>query len=277
MIKIARSSSVWVETRDLGVRELDPAGRFSRLIEKYYYIPGRKGDKQRALEILPGGHFRLIFILSASFCKLLFHGPFTRKVFWPLNNSCEYFCVDLRSGLIPRVADIDSAELLDNAVILPRLFGVAADEMGERLIKMPGFEAGLRFIEKVLGAAEQETRGSDGLFQRLSERIALSRGTIRVEELAAGSGVSRRTIERLFQKRVGLTPKTYIRYTRFQHAVEKLKSGRKTGLTDIAYDCGYYDQSHFIKDFKQFFGETPGPASLFSPVAFLQYNSPDKG
>jgi AraC-like DNA-binding protein len=79
----------------------------------------------------------------------------------------------------------------------------------------------------------------------------------------------------LFKDEVGIPPKTFIRFVRFQNAVEKLRNGTHTRLAEIAYDCGYADQSHFIKDFKELFGDLPGPAASSSSVAFLQYETSD--
>jgi AraC-like DNA-binding protein len=56
--------------------------------------------------------------------------------------------------------------------------------------------------------------------------------------------------------RVGLPPKTLARIFRFRRALELL--GRGSGLAELAYDCGYYDQAHLNRDFRQFTGTSPG-------------------
>ncbi len=67
---------------------------------------------------------------------------------------------------------------------------------------------------------------------------------------------AKRFIER-FKSEVGLTPKRYCRVRRFQHAVALSSSGRHVDWTGVAIDCGYFDQAHFIHDFRSFSGITP--------------------
>ncbi|HEX2898290.1 MAG TPA: helix-turn-helix domain-containing protein [Bacteroidia bacterium] len=70
-------------------------------------------------------------------------------------------------------------------------------------------------------------------------------------------GISMRQLERTFKDHAGFSPKTYARILRFQSTTKEYGNTHKT-LTDIALDCGYYDQAHFIHDFRQFSGYAPG-------------------
>jgi AraC-like DNA-binding protein len=69
--------------------------------------------------------------------------------------------------------------------------------------------------------------------------------------------VSERQFERRFMRAVGIPASLYLRITRFQEAVRLMKAGRIERLADIAYELGYTDQSHFIKDTREFTGYTP--------------------
>lgn len=80
-------------------------------------------------------------------------------------------------------------------------------------------------------------------------------GQIKVEDLAYKVNNSKRNFERKFKDATGLTPKEFIQNTRFRNSVNQLKSSND--LTDITYDCGYYDQSHFIHHFKEVTGVSP--------------------
>ncbi|MCO6357080.1 helix-turn-helix domain-containing protein [Roseivirga pacifica] len=79
-----------------------------------------------------------------------------------------------------------------------------------------------------------------------------------VSELAYWMGYSERHISNIFQEHVGLSPKRFIQLTRFNQSlklIDDLESFPK--LSDIAYEMGYHDHAHFIRDFKQFCGKTP--------------------
>ncbi|MGZ3882708.1 MAG: helix-turn-helix domain-containing protein [Bacteroidia bacterium] len=90
-------------------------------------------------------------------------------------------------------------------------------------------------------------------------------GQIKVDDLASKIGSSKRNFERKFKDATGLTPKEFMQNTRFDHSVRQLKSS--DDLSDITYDCGYYDQSHFIHHFKEVAGVSPENYSqIIQPV-----------
>jgi AraC-like DNA-binding protein len=85
---------------------------------------------------------------------------------------------------------------------------------------------------------------------------------------------AKRFIER-FEREVGVTPKRYCRIRRFQHALTLSHHDRRVDWTRVAMDCGYFDQAHFIHDFRSFSGITPtvyqsAKTSFQNHVKFLQ-------
>ena len=85
---------------------------------------------------------------------------------------------------------------------------------------------------------------------------------------------AKRFIDR-FKLEVGMTPKRYCRIRRFQHALRLANRGCRIEWTDVALDCGYFDQAHFIHDFQRFAGLTPTAyqavrTSFQNHVKFLQ-------
>jgi transcriptional regulator GlxA family with amidase domain len=83
-----------------------------------------------------------------------------------------------------------------------------------------------------------------------------AKGLLSVDEMAKRSFLSVRQFERNFKTYSGFSPKLYSRIIRFQAATQQYGNTDKS-LTNIAYECGYSDQSHFIHDFKQFSGYHP--------------------
>ena len=97
-----------------------------------------------------------------------------------------------------------------------------------------------------------------------------------METLASRHGISARYMQQLFLQYTGLTPKLYSQINRFQQSL-RLVTTRSTSLTDIAYECGYADQSHFIKEFKSFTGFTPSGYSIDnSPVTLAANQQQDE-
>jgi AraC-like DNA-binding protein len=79
----------------------------------------------------------------------------------------------------------------------------------------------------------------------------------KIEDLADYLYLNIRSIQRKFKADLGVTPKELARNFRFDAIKKKLASNPNTTLVDLAYEFGYTDLSHFIKDFKKFAGETP--------------------
>jgi len=94
--------------------------------------------------------------------------------------------------------------------------------------------------------------------------IESSGGALRVEELAQSLGVSRQHLALQFRERVGLNAKTFAMICRFRRASSALREADGAALdwAGLASECGYYDQSHLIHEFRQFAGETPQAFAL---------------
>jgi AraC-like DNA-binding protein len=115
---------------------------------------------------------------------------------------------------------------------------------------------------------EREVR--PGLGARASALIRASIGTSPIGALAAELGVSERTLRRHFLREVGVSPKAYARWARFQQAHEYLYQPPHRAWTDAAHRFGYADQAHLIREFRHFAGQPPshlqGDERLFDPA-----------
>jgi len=118
-------------------------------------------------------------------------------------------------------------------------------------------------------------------FDRALRVLTATDGRASVDEVATTVGVSSRQVDRLFAHHLGIPPKTVGRILRFQSALRALMRDPGCSLAEVAAAAGYFDQAHFIKDFKRMTGGVPrgyrgyyppaGPSD-FAPnvVAFLQ-------
>ncbi len=98
-------------------------------------------------------------------------------------------------------------------------------------------------------------RPVDVLIAAIVARIRQAGGSLRIEELARGAGLSQSALERRFRKAVGTSPKKFANIVRMRYAVRLYATG--ASLTQAAYAAGYADQPHFNKDFKRFGGQAP--------------------
>lgn len=97
----------------------------------------------------------------------------------------------------------------------------------------------------------------DGIAEYAVRRIAESNGSMPLKTLQKELQLSERGLERKFEQHVGISPKLFSRVCRFQASLIQLRNNNFDNLSDIAFDNGYADQSHFIRAFKQFAGFSP--------------------
>ena len=97
-------------------------------------------------------------------------------------------------------------------------------------------------------------------FKRINHTINIiskTRGKTTIENLASETCLSRKQFERKFSELIGITPKQYLKTIRLQYSLYLKSRNDKLNITDIAYEVGYYDQAHFINEFKLQTGFTP--------------------
>ncbi len=87
--------------------------------------------------------------------------------------------------------------------------------------------------------------------------MAEDRGIVKVEDLVDRYGVNKRTLQRLFAKYVGVSPKWVIQRYRLHEAAEQLAAGAAISQSELALNLGYSDQAHFVRDFKMVVGTSP--------------------
>jgi transcriptional regulator GlxA family with amidase domain len=89
-------------------------------------------------------------------------------------------------------------------------------------------------------------------------QINYHRGQLSISSLAREAGISNRQLVRRFNEQIGISPKEFARVTKFIHSLNVLKNYPRMSLTQVAYESGYYDQAHFIHDYQEFAGYSPG-------------------
>ncbi|WP_143307514.1 helix-turn-helix transcriptional regulator [Chitinophaga vietnamensis] len=100
-----------------------------------------------------------------------------------------------------------------------------------------------------------------GIVQQLCRQLSATHEQLNLPALARSSGISERYIQQLYLSHVGISPAAFVAVIRFNKSLDRVLS-TPASLTSIAYECGYYDQAHFIKEFRKFTGITPSAARL---------------
>jgi len=165
-------------------------------------------------------------------------------------------------------------DLTNRAVAPTDLFGPHAADLCDRLREAASWDARFAMVEtfvmpRVLG----ESTVPGGV--RCSwERLLASGGRVAIGDLVADTGWSQKHLIARFRHEIGLPPKVFARVLRFGRAVEAIRGGTARGLSDLAVQCGYYDQAHLTRDVRQFTQTTPGAlvASLLPDGGGFRYD-----
>ena len=172
-----------------------------------------------------------------------------------------YVGVRLRPGYAMSALGVPASELTDDRVGYSSLSAESESDL-DRLSRLETNEERLNGVialvrRRLLGAAHvpQSVRAA-------VQRIAVANGNLRVASLADDIGISRQQLARQFATHVGIAPKTFARVMRAQAALARADAARAAypraiDWSAIALDLGYYDQPHFIDDFKALTGMTP--------------------
>jgi len=165
----------------------------------------------------------------------------------------------LYAGAARELFGLDLAAATRGPIALEDLWGDEATELGERLATAPDHRAQQAIIETALQKRlQQNTRRSnvaDRAAHHAAHQIRRSKGQCRIAHLCEHLGVGERRLERAFGRLIGLSPKTYARIMRFDHAMGGLRQGGDQ--SSVALDCGYFDQAHMLRDFRAFAGVSP--------------------
>ena len=159
-------------------------------------------------------------------------------------------------GLAPLLG-IDMEKLSNKATPLSEVFGKKIEALEQNVLAAESAAMRIGFIENFFLEIMQSQQGADQILKNCVAEIVSVQGNITVDQLASRTDTHRRKLERHFKTHVGLSPKGLSKAVRLQALVKRLRAGEFTTLTDLAYEYGYFDQAHFIKDFKDFTGVSP--------------------
>jgi AraC-like DNA-binding protein len=129
-------------------------------------------------------------------------------------------------------------------------------KLGEVLIRASTTDEMISAANKYFSILVSDTLQNDTLNNALLY-IYKAKGNLTVNEISRREVISERQIRRIFNNWIGINPKTFCKIIRFQNILKTVMVTKEVDWIKIALECGYYDQTHFINEFKEFCGSTP--------------------
>jgi AraC-like DNA-binding protein len=243
-------------------RELLPAAPLRRFVECYWFLNAPSSTALEAQPILPDGCMEMVFNLGSPFRRCHPDGRMEIQPSRMLVGQMDHHVTVLPKGPIDVVGvrfrpsgahplfRFPMSDLRNQLVPLNDVADLSAclDEIAP--------EGRKRALDAMLLPRFQEAVIADAGFELAVERVVASEGRVSVDGLSRDLGVSARHLERKFRERVGLGPKRFAKVLRFQ-SVFRTAFLDEPPWAELALECGYYDQAHFIRDFKSFTGTSP--------------------
>jgi AraC-like DNA-binding protein len=149
---------------------------------------------------------------------------------------------------------------LSSRLVLPLddVLGAEARELTERLACAAGWTARFAILDRFILDRVQRARRPSPDVDWAWRRLRATGGLLPVGELARELGCSRRHLIGRFREQIGPAPKTAARLVRFQRTVRLLERHERDRFAEIAQRCGYYDQAHMNREFRELAGTAPG-------------------
>ncbi|WP_442875898.1 AraC family transcriptional regulator [Amycolatopsis sp. NBC_01488] len=231
-----------------------PAPELAEFVDYHWVLRwdlrGRPPHDQR---VLPNLAVHVTFFPGASGV----YGP-ARDVFsHRLEGRVQGLGVRFRPGCFRAFLGGPVSDIADRAVPLEDVFGPKSIEAAESVQKAAGDAQMVRAIDNLLIANPVELTPAARLAADAVESIARDPGITRVAQLCADTGLTTRSVQRLFAEHVGCPPKWAIRIYRLNDAAQRIAAEGEPDYAGLAVRLGYSDQSHFIRDFHAVTGQPP--------------------
>lgn len=232
-----------------------PSEALSDVVEHFWFVRWDLADHPpQTRETLPHPNVHLVIERGLSGIFGVHTARFTRVL---KGRGCA-LGVKFRAGGFRPFLGRPVSTITEGSLSLQDVFGHDADSLEDDVLAA---DDGNAMMAVAAGFLSDRTRAADPRVSVAAEivaEIAADRSLLRVETLVDRHRVGKRALQRLFNDYVGVSPKWVINRYRLHEAVERLAGGGDVDWTGLALSLGYFDQAHFIRDFRTLVGRTPG-------------------
>ncbi len=188
--------------------------------------------------------------------KNLIAGQITNHFFLENTGTSGMIGIKFQPWALKQLFDLTMESIVNQAIPFPNYLMTKLSPFIDIAHSQLSFEDKIDKLEDQLTSLIHVMNQENNPFQKAVELIIATKGAQRLQEIRQQAYVSERSLERYCKKYIGLSPKLFSRIIRFSHIFHFIQS-QDFEWTEISFLSGFYDQSHFIKNFKEFTGEDP--------------------
>jgi AraC-like DNA-binding protein len=218
----------------------------------HFYAFNTDALLQRSITAVPDGCVDLLFEVSQTQVNGQIYGTVTKNYALQVRGGCTYFGVRFMPGYLPKKFSVSLPELVDNHISLQEIQGGSL--LVESIAEAADFQSKIAVVKKFIDDSFYQS----DLLHMLISNIGRYNGNVRVSALEKETHYTARYLNKVFQQQLGIPPKAFANIIRFQTMLQKMNANRSFVTADLAAEFGYFDQSHLIKEFKEFAALTPG-------------------
>jgi len=252
-------------------QQYKPSASLAAFIECYWILRTQNPGCSRQ-RLIPGGRVEIIFNLGAEVSWMISEDNESaailqnqvgvmgqrNKIFYASLNSPVYLIgIRLKSGALNAFTDIPATDLLNKLLHAEDVFGSHVKDWIEKIQSADSENEKFLALDALALSGLCNKNIELGKMQSMLDCVRNMDEPFSIAALSHQSGWGYKKLERSFLKYTGYSPKQYMRIIRFNKALREIDRGTQS-LTAIGFDCGYYDQAHFIKDCIHLTGTTPG-------------------
>ena len=247
---------------------IEPIPALKPYVKCFWTLEGNSGAGQTAHRLFADALPNLVFHyqnyfysqpqqISKKLPSITLAGHSTQMQDLYVNGSYGIFGVCVYPWTISRLWGVNARLIRNQEVDLVDAIGSEGRLLGQKILACTHNDARLELFQTYLLSKISRLHAHPNRSQEGIKHLVKTAGLMELSKLAYTLNCSLRTLERCFKQDIGLSPKTFSRILRFQHSLKLYEQGAVSNLTQLAYSSGFYDQPHFIKEFRLFSGMQP--------------------
>lgn len=246
--------------------QFKPAENLRKYIYCYWAAPLLKDISMNQIAmpkdelVIPDGCIDLLLGTDkdGNSCRNVLVGTMSRGIVVNMeHNNIQTFGIRFYPGGLQAFISESAGEFTDRMGLIDAIGQRVFMKLTEEISNVQGIYNKIQVADRYFTLNMKQSIPWEDKLQNMLDHIYHSKELIRVKDIAQREVISEKQVTRIFSNRVGVSAKTFIKIIRFQNALKLMNTQKLCKMVDIALEAGYYDQSHFIRDFYEFTGAYP--------------------